>query len=155
MPATRLALFCIVAAMLTAFGGAVSSTSPHFYRDDPISREPESPDASKAAPSEIGQMYEMVYNLLAQPDYKPSGLRAQNLNTVDEVPDSSWFTNRIGARSLQIAELLKGPRVGAPPDPSRWVIFREKTSGAHPGVTARDGKGETWFLEFDPPYYPE
>ena len=155
MHATRLALFCIVAAMLTAFGGAVSSTSPHFYRDDPISREPESQDASKAAPSEIGQMYEMVYNLLAQPDYKPSGLRAQNLNTVDEVPDSSWFTNRIGARSLTIDELLKGPLVGAPPDPSRWVIFREKTSGAHPGVTARDGKGETWFLEFDPPYYPE
>ena len=25
----------------------------------------------------------------------------------------------------------------------------------HPGVTARDGKGETWFLEFDPRYYPE
>jgi hypothetical protein len=35
------------------------------------------------------------------------------------------------------------------------VVIREKTSGAHPGFTARDGKGETWFLEFDPPYYPE
>jgi hypothetical protein len=82
-------------------------------------------------------------------------VRAQNLNTVDEVADSSWFTNRIGARRFTVDELLRGPIVGAPPDPSRWVIFREKTSGAHPGVTARDGKGETWFLEFDPPYYPE
>jgi hypothetical protein len=100
-------------------------------------------------------MYEMVYNLVVRPDYKPSGMRAQNLNTVDEVPDSSWFTNRIGARRFTVDELLRGPIVGAPPDPSRWVIFREKTSGAHPGVTARDGKGETWFLEFDPPYYPE
>jgi hypothetical protein len=155
MHLTRLALFGIVATMLTAFGGAVSTTSPHFYRDDPIAREPESQDASDAAPSEIGQMYEMVYNLLVQSGYKPSGLRAQNLNTVDEVPDSSWFTNRIGAKNLTIDELLRGPLVGAPPDPSRWVIFREKTSGAHPGVTARDGKGETWFLEFDPSYYPE
>ena len=25
----------------------------------------------------------------------------------------------------------------------------------HPGVTARDARGETWFLEFDPTYYPE
>jgi hypothetical protein len=25
----------------------------------------------------------------------------------------------------------------------------------HPGVTARDGRGDTWFLEFDPKYYPE
>jgi hypothetical protein len=35
------------------------------------------------------------------------------------------------------------------------VLTREKTSGAHPGFTARDARGATWFLEFDPPYYPE
>ena len=35
------------------------------------------------------------------------------------------------------------------------MLIREKTSGAHPGFTARDAKGETWFLEFDPPYFPE
>jgi hypothetical protein len=150
-----IALLFIVSSMLTVLCGSVLTTSPHFYRDDPIAREPESQDASGAATSEMGQMYEMVFNLLAQPGYKPSGLRAQNLNTVDEVPDSSWFTNRMGARRLTIDELVRGPLVGAPPDPSRWIIFREKTSGAHPGVTARDGKGETWFLEFDPPYYPE
>ena len=47
------------------------------------------------------------------------------------------------------------PNVGAPPDPSKWVLIREKTSGAHPGFTAMDAKGETWFLEFDPPDFPE
>jgi len=155
MRTQRLGLLFIVASTLSALGSSVFTASPHFYRDDPIAREPESQDASGAAPSEIGQIYEMAYNLIAQPRYKPSGLRAQNLNTVDEVPDSSWFTNRIGARRLTIEEVVRGPIVGAPPDPSHWVIFREKTSGAHPGVTARDGKGETWFLEFDPPYYPE
>ena len=75
--------------------GSVSATSPHFYRDDPISREPESQDASGAAVSNMGDLYEMVNNLLAKPGYKPSGRRAQNLNTVDEVPDSGWFTNRV------------------------------------------------------------
>ena len=45
---------------------------------------------------EIDDLYEMMYNLFVQPGYKPSGRRAQNVNTVDEVPDSSWFTNRIG-----------------------------------------------------------
>jgi len=77
------------------------------------------------------------------------------VNTVDEVPDSSWFTNRVATQPLTTEDLVRGPNVGAPPDPSRWVIFREKTSGVHPGVTARDGKGDTWFLEFDPKYYPE
>ena len=155
MRTKRMTLLFIAAAIVTALCGSVATTSPHFYRDDPITREPESQDASGAASSEIGQMYEMVYNLVARRDYKPSGLRARNLNTIDEVPDSSWFTNRVGARRLTVDELVRGPIVGAPPDPSRWVIFREKTSGAHPGVTARDAKGETWFLEFDPPYYPE
>jgi len=155
MRTKRMTLLFIAAAIVTALCGSVATTSLHFYRDDPITREPESQDASGAASSEIGQMYEMVYNLVARRDYKPSGLRARNLNTIDEVPDSSWFTNRVGARRLTVDELVRGPIVGAPPDPSRWVIFREKTSGAHPGVTARDAKGETWFLEFDPPYYPE
>jgi hypothetical protein len=155
MSTQRFALSFIVAAILVVAGVAVSTTSPRFYRDDPIAREPESQDASGAAPSDIGQMYEMVYNLLVQPGYKPSGLRAEDLNTIDEVPDSSWFTNRVGARQLTIDEVVRGPIAGAPPDPSRWVIFREKTSGVHPGVTARDARGETWFLEFDPAYYPE
>ena len=144
----------IVTAAVSGFTSA-SATSPHFYRDDPLTREPESQDASRAAESEIGDLYEMVHNLFVTPGYKPSGLRAENLNTIDEVPDSSWFTNRIGTRTLTIDEVVRGPILGAPPDPSRWVIIREKLSGMHPGITARDAKGETWFLEFDPPYYPE
>src|SRR5262249_9503132 len=144
----------LFAAAFSGFGSA-SATSPRFYRDDPIGREPASQDASHATPSEIGDLYEMTYNLFAQPRYKPSGRRAQNLNTIDEVPDSSWFTNRVATRALTIDEIVRGPIVGAPPDPSRWVIIREKTAGVHPGVTARDAKGQVWFLEFDPPYYPE
>ena len=73
--------------------------APRFYQDDPIAREPESQDASKAEPSEISRMYEMTYNLFVTAGYKPSGLRAKNINTIDEVPDSSWFTNRIGTRT--------------------------------------------------------
>jgi len=96
----------------------------------------------------------LSYNLFALPRRKPSGMRAQDVNTIDEVPDSSWFTNRIGTRAFTIDEIVRGPNVDPPPDPSRWVIWRQKTSGSHPGITARDAKGDTWFLEFDPPYYP-
>ena len=148
-------LSLIVATAVVALSAPLSSTSPRFYRDDPIVREPESQDAARAKFSEIGDLYEMTYNLFVQPGYKPSGLRAQNLNTIDELPDSSWFTNRIGAKPLTLDEIVRGPNLGAPPDPSRWIILREKISGMHPGVTAKDANGETWFLEFDPEYYPE
>ena len=94
--------------MFTAVLSALvpAATGPRFYRDDPIARVPESQDASHAAVNEIGDLYEMTYNLFVQPGYKPSGRRAQNLNTIDEVPDSSWFTNRIGAKPLSIDEVV-------------------------------------------------
>src|SRR5262249_22677173 len=142
----------LVAAALGLLAGAVSTKGLHFYPDDPIAREPESQDASKATLYEIGSMYEMTENLFVTAGYKPSGTRARNINTIDEVPDSNWFTNRIGTAPVTADQIVRGPNVGAAPDPSRWVLTREKTSGAHPGFTARDAKGETWFLEFDPPY---
>ena len=137
------------------FAATASTQRPHFYPDDPIIREPETQDASKAAPRDIGSMYEMTYNLFITPGYKPTGTRAQNINTIDEVPDSNWFTNRIGTAPVTVDEIARGPNLGTPPDPSRWILIREKTAGAHPGFTARDASGETWFLEFDPPAYPE
>ena len=86
----------LVAAALSLFAGVVSTQTLRFYDDDPIAREPESQDASNAQPYSIQQLYEQIYDLFVVSGYKPSGTRAQNINTIDEVPDSSWFTNRIG-----------------------------------------------------------
>jgi hypothetical protein len=146
-------VFSLVAVLLLVTG--VATQGPRFYPDDPIAREPESQDASKAAPYDRSLMYELMNGLFVTSGYKPSGLRAKNINTIDEVPDSSWFTNRIGARPLTSEELERGPNVGRPPDPSKWVLIREKTSGANPGFTAVDANGETWFLAFDRPDSPE
>jgi hypothetical protein len=151
----RAGLLAMSVATLSLFSSSASTQSPRFYPDDPIAREPESQDASKAVSYDPSQMYELVYNLFVTSGYKPSGLRAKNINTIDEVPDSSWFTNRVGTRAITNEELLRGANVGEPPDPSKWVLIREKTSGAHPGFTAMDAKGHTWFLEFDPPEFPE
>ncbi len=142
-------------AAIGLFAAVASMQGPRFYPDDPIAREPESQDASKAARYELSEMYELTHNLFITSGYKPSGLRAKNVNTIDEVPDSSWFTNRIGTRPVTTEEIIRGANVGEAPDPSSWVVIREKTSGAHPGFTATDAKGVTWFLEFDPPKFPE
>jgi hypothetical protein len=153
--ARRAALLALSVGAIGLFATNASTQSPHFYPDDPIAREPESQDASKAAPYDQSQMYELMYNLFITSGYKPSGLRAKNINTIDEVPDSSWFTNRIGTRAITTDEITRGANVGEPPDPSKWVVIREKTSGMHPGFTAVDAKGQTWYLEFDPPKFPE
>jgi hypothetical protein len=151
----RAGVLSLLAAAFAMFGTGAATKGLHFYPDDPIARDTESQDASKVQPYKIGDLYEMTVNLFVTSGYKPSGMRAQNINTIDEVPDSSWFTNRIGSTPITVDQIARGPIIGAPPDPSRWVLTREKTSGAHPGFTAKDAKGETWFLEFDPPYFPE
>ena len=153
--ARRIAVLVVSTGALAVFATSASMQGPRFYPDDPIARDPESQDASKTTPYDESQMYELFYNLFVNSGHVASGLRAMNINTIDEVPDSSWFTNRLGTRPITTAELTRGANVGAPPDPSKWVLTREKTSGAHPGFTAVDAKGETWFLEFDPTPYPE
>ncbi len=143
------ALLLILAAAL------VSGTGPRFYEDDPLAREPESRDASGAGPSNISLFYEYAFNLFAVSRHVASNTRARNVNTIDEVPDSSWFTNRIGTVEITPERLVRGPETGAPPDPAKWVIIREKTAGTNPGFTAKDASGETWFLSFDSRANPE
>ena len=143
------------AGLLVAIVPSLRSAQLVFFSDDPISREPESQDASGAQPWDIDLFYDLTYNLFATPRRVPANIRAKNVNTIDEVPDSSWFTNRIGTRALTADEVMRGPVQGPPPDPSAWTIVREKSAGAAPGFTAADAKGQTWFVSFDPPSNPE
>lgn len=148
----RVAITC--AAVLSAVVTA-PAVGGRFFPDDPLAREPECCDASAARETDVGLLYDISYNVFVTPRRKPSNTRAQNVNTIDEVPDSGWFTNRILPRHVSTADLIRGPNVGAPPNAERWVLVREKTAGYSPGFTARDGNGETWFLSFDPPDAPE
>jgi hypothetical protein len=142
-------------AATLALSVLIAAPPPTFYPDDPLAREPESRDASGAAPGDVGLMYDIAFNLFATSRREPSKVHAGNVNTIDEVPDSGWFTNRILPRRVPVADLVRGANTGLPPNPERWVIIREKSAGFSPGFTAKDGNGDTWFLSFDTPGNPE
>lgn len=66
------------------------------------------------------------------------GFEAKNVNALDEVPDSSWFTNRIGVRPFTDEDITNGscgskPITGAPHTPGAWLIDLGKANGANPG----------------------
>jgi hypothetical protein len=143
------------AAWTLGIGVAAVAASPRFYTDDPIAREPDSRDASVAKPVDVGLLYDLSYNLFITRTRGSSNVHARNVNTIDEVPDSSWFTNRIQPRQVSVDDAQRGPNTGAPPNPERWTVTREKSGGFAPGFTAKDANGETWFLSFDPPGNPE
>jgi hypothetical protein len=79
---------------------------------------------------------------------------AANVNVLDEVPNSSWFTNRLGLFPLEPETVARGPLTVAGPDVSTpWTVVGAKTEGVTPGFTIEDGRGDTYFVKFDPPGY--
>lgn len=134
---------------------AVSTATRKFYNDDPIAREPETQDASGVQDREIELILDLSLNLFGHTGDPAANVRARNINTIDEVPDSSWFTNRILARAVAPEEAARGPLVGMGPAPGPWTVVQPKRAGFAPGFTMRDAKGETWFVSFDARGYPE
>jgi hypothetical protein len=82
-------------------------------------------------------------------------VRALNVNTVDEVPDSSWFTNRILQHPVSIDETVQGPHTGVTPAEGPWIVIAAKEIGAAPGFTIQDANHNVWFVSFDARGYPE
>ena len=136
---------------LTVLGSSLGlhAQKPKFFSDDPLQREPETQDASKVQEWEIGLTPDLLQNLFGRPGDPTPDVRAQNINTIDEVPDSSWFTNRIYSKPVAPEELAKGPNTMDGPAPGRWAVIRGKGAGVAPGFTVRDEKGDVWFLSFD------
>ena len=79
---------------------------------------------------------------------------AAGVNALGEVPDSAWFTNRLGLRRLSAAELVTGPGADGPDRSEPWLIIGAKTDGVSQGFRIRDGRGQVWLLKFDPPDHP-
>jgi len=135
----------------SAGGGAAA---PKFYADDPIWRDPETEDASAVKEFDVSGQYDLIENsFLGAGDDTPK--RAENINTVGEVPDSSWFTNRAGRQSYSPAEMAKGPDTGSGPAAGTWTVLARKSEGVTPGFTMQDSTGEIYWIKFDPKSNPE
>ena len=59
--------------------------------------------------------------------------RAVNVNTIDEVPDSSWFTNRAGTARWRRQTQPRDRTRGTGPAPGPWTIVAAKAEGITPG----------------------
>jgi len=77
---------------------------------------------------------------------------AGDVNAMDEIPSSSWFTPRLGYREVTPGELLHGVEVIGPPQPPVTVI--DAKPEGNPGFIVLDARGEKYVLKFDPPEFP-
>ncbi len=87
--------------------------------------------------------------------FDPAG-EAINVNAMDEVPDSSWFQNRLSRERMSPERLARAACEEVPLDPSGpWTITSAKPDGVNPGFIIKDQMGRTFVLKFDDERQPE
>ena len=130
-----------------AFAGVTICPAQQFLPDDPLTRTPEVGAVRKISVQDINALYDFAHNSFR---YKnPGATDSLGVNTLGEVPDSSWFTNRdIG--SLGIEALKKGGRVHGAPQPP-YTVVAAKTEGVSTGFRIHDARGMLYFVKADPP----
>jgi len=148
MMTRRIAAGVVVLALSALSLGAQTR---RFYPDDPIWHEPLSQDVKNAARYEPDLVYQTLENLFWGPGDKLLNQRAQNLNTVDEVPDGAFFVNRAGRIGLTPAIVARAANTSNGPVPGKWTVVSAKSDGVTPGFTIRDSANQLWFIKFDPP----
>jgi hypothetical protein len=131
------------------------SATPTYFPDDPLQEDNDRAlDAGKATPIDGSNAYDFAEHTFLKPgDHRR--IRAVNANTIDEVPDSSWFTNRIGRRAMSVDEIARGPNAAEIPNIDDWPIVEGKSSGITPGYRVRSPEGRLYQVKFDPPSNPE
>jgi hypothetical protein len=97
-----------------------------------------------------------VKDQLTRPMSLPNHSRALGVNALDEVPDSTWFTNRIGVRDLTPDEIRTGPLTEEGPDAYKpWTILSTKPGGVEVGFVIADTRGMKYLIKFDDADLPE
>jgi hypothetical protein len=155
--ATKVAPYVLPLIAALVLTSSPRSATPKFFPDDPIWTDDDMAlDASKVGTIEDTNGYDFVSNTFARMGERRD-VRALNVNTVDEVPDSSWFTNRIGRRDLSIVDIVRGPDSRSTLSLDGFIVSGDKGSGLQPGfrmIDPSDGN-QMYQIELDPPSNPE
>ena len=136
----------------------------HFALREPLTRDPDQVPVV-VTPEEYFSPF--AWDAANQTVFRPTARffavdpagPAVNVNALDEVPDSSWFENRMGKVPLSATEVARGSCPEAVLDPlapdGAWVIDKGKDNGANPGFRVTvPGLGH-FMLKSDPSTEPD
>lgn len=143
----------LAAASLVLVSGCVSAgrfqLAPPLWQDpdqgefSPIPEEYESPMVWDVGDQTIFYPLTRIFAV------DPAG-EAVNVNALDEVPNSSWFTNRIGLYGMSPNEIALGPCAADSKEPPLpWTVTGAKPNGANPGFIIKDAAGQRHLVKFD------
>jgi hypothetical protein len=131
----------VVLAMLATGCGASAVGELRFENREPILTVADRRPIPEPQEHEVGKITASAGALLGtEPMYLlslPGAQPARDVNAFEEVPDSSWFTNRIGQHELSPAEVARGPGAGGPVAASRCACFPRSRRERRPGWSSR------------------
>jgi hypothetical protein len=154
MPTKRTAArsIAVAAVWLTA---ALGVAGPKFRPDDPVWVDRDNLSIPAPRTIELSKGFDLLENTYLHRG-GPMNEAPVNVNTLGEVPDSSWFQNRMTLRPLTLEALVRGPDRGPGPDLSRPLTVKSlKTEGITPGFTVVDARGQTYVVKVDPASAPQ
>ena len=133
-----------------------SAFAQTFRTDDPVWVDNDTAvDVQSIAKHKLNDHYDFLIHTFGKPGDRTQQ-PALNINTLGEVPDSSWFQNRHGKTRMSVEDLVRGPNTGSGPSmDGPWFVVGAKTEGITPGFRIRDSRGDVYFIKFDPPQNPE
>ncbi len=142
----RVFLVSLLILAATAF-----SEAQRFLPDDPLWVDVDSLPIPKPRVRKGSQISDFMRNSMRPGPGSGDMTPAENVNTLGQVPDSSWFSNRMSKTTMSVSELVRGPNQTSGPETSHpWTVISAKSEGITPGFTIRDRTGEIFFVKFDP-----
>jgi hypothetical protein len=134
-----------------------SAQNPRFYPDDPIWEMPRPLAVDEPHLRKIDHLYDFILNSVAPPGDKQlpgKPIAAQDTNTLGEVPNSTWYTNRHYWHPMSLEDLKRGPARDNNPAPP-FKVVGAKTEGITPGFQIQDARGRRFLCKPDPATNPE
>src|SRR5689334_21513970 len=97
----------LISAIVVGLLMPAAARSQKFFSDDPIQAVPPPLGITQVAERDINEIADFFIQS-AKPGRRPV-IPAGAINTLGEVPDSAWFTNRHAQKRLSSDELRRGP----------------------------------------------
>jgi hypothetical protein len=145
----------LAVAALTVLGGCATRLdryplAPPLW-EDPDSEHVTEPPREYYSPFAWDTVDQTLFRPVSRVLAVDTIVPAVNVNAMDEVPDSSWFTNRIGAgEGWTVEDSRRGSCPEALLTPAGpWVVTAAKPDGANPGFIIRGDDGNGYLLKMD------
>ena len=151
---TRMTTRCVVLVLVIA---GCATPLRRFPARAPLTHDPDMVAfAPRPAEREPRNLWDTVDNIVLEPLTSALALhrapRAPNATALDEVADSSWFTNRIEDRAAAegVGDWVNGPCTSpAPAAEGPWTIISGKPDGVNPGFFLKHGNGTKYVFKPD------